>query len=331
MFFLKYIKYFSFWVGFFIVARFIFIMYHFNHTQSIGIQNIMQSFTHGILLDLSVAGYFSLIPFLLFAVSEIGFKTYCYKIIRAVTFVFMFISAGLNIIDLELYKNWGFRLEDTFLKYLSSPTEATATISASPIFTLLACFAVFVLTSAYFSRYFLPQNEQNTEGVSAPIFTKIKHFVVGIVLFFCLIIPIRGGFQLAPINQSSVYFSNIPFANHAAVNCVWNFMISTFEGSANDKNPFIYFAQNDAEAIVKQLFNTLSDSTIEIKQLFNSSADSTTFLIRPNEKTNVLIITYESLTAKVIERLGSYAQGVTPLRHQFLAFAAQNLDHCIQD
>ena len=312
MFLLKYIKYFSFWVGFFIVARFIFIMYNFEHTQSIGIQNIIQSFTHGILLDLSVAGYFSLIPFLLFAISEIGFKIYLYKIIRAVTFVFMFISAGLNIIDLELYKNWGFRLDDTFLKYLSSPTEATATISSSPIFTLFACFIVFVSISFYFSRYILPKNVQNIERVNVSVFTKIKHFVVGIVLFFSLIIPIRGGFQLAPINQSTVYFSNIPFANHAAVNCVWNFMISTFEGSANDKNPFIYFAQNDAEAIVKQLFNTSADSTTEIKQPFNSSLDSTTFLIRPNEKTNVLIITYESLTAKVIERLGSYVKGVTP-------------------
>lgn len=123
-------------------------------------------------------------------------------------------------------------------------------------------------------------------------------FVIGLLLFFSLIIPIRGGFQLAPINQSTVYFSTLPFANHAAVNCVWNFMISTFEKSADTHNPFIYTGQKDAEMTVKSLFNQESDSTV--------------FLINPSAKTNVLIITYESLTAKVIERLGSRYKGVTP-------------------
>lgn len=301
MFLLKYIKYFSFWLGFFIVARFIFVMYHFYNAQTIGIQNIVQSFIHGILLDLSVAGYFSLIPFLLFAISDIGFKTYCFKTIRFTTLLFMVVSAGLIVADLELYKNWGFRLDDTFLKYLSSPTEATASASSSPVFTLLFCFIVFVSIFIHISRHFLPKNVQNTEGVHIPVSKRITYFLTGIALFFSLIIPIRGGFQLAPINQSTVYFSNIPFANHAAVNCVWNFMISTFEGSANDTNPFIYFPQNEAETTVKALFNTA-----------DNAPDSTIFLIQPNEKTNVIIITYESLTAKVIERLGSYAKGVTP-------------------
>jgi phosphoglycerol transferase MdoB-like AlkP superfamily enzyme len=121
---------------------------------------------------------------------------------------------------------------------------------------------------------------------------------LNVLLFFSLIIPIRGGFQLAPINQSTVYFSTQPFANHAAVNCVWNFMISTFEKSADAYNPFIYLEQKEAETTVKSLFN--------------HGADSMAFLINPNAKTNILIITYESLTAKVIERLGSRYKGVTP-------------------
>ena len=40
-----------------------------------------------------------------------------------------------------------------------------------------------------------------------------------VIIFTCLlIIPIRGGFQLSPLNQSSVYFCNNQFANNAAVN-----------------------------------------------------------------------------------------------------------------
>lgn len=297
MFLTKYIKYFLFWLGFFLVARFIFIMYHFPNTQTLGSQNIVSSFTHGILLDLSVAAYFSTIPFLFFSISEIGLKTYCFKTVRVVAIIFMTVSAGLIMADLELYKNWGFRLDDSFLKYLSSPTEATASISSSPVFTLITGFMVVIALSIYVFNKILPKNTTNTEGVQLSISKRILHFLSGIVLFLSLIIPIRGGIQLAPINQSTVYFSTIPFANHAAVNCVWNFIISTFEGSANDRNPFVYTEQKTAETFVNQLFET---------------EDSTTFLVKTSPKTNVIIITYESLTAKVIDRLSNYTKGVTP-------------------
>jgi phosphoglycerol transferase MdoB-like AlkP superfamily enzyme len=319
MFISKHIKYFLFWVSFFFVARLIFVIYHLKDAQAIGGQNVLKSFTHGILLDASVAGYFSLIPFLLLAISELGFASFCFKLIRWITLFFVVISAGLIVTDLELYKNWGYRLDDSFLKYLSSPTEAAATISSYPVATLLACFVGFIGVFIYFFNKILFKNVQNsqktfqkfatfgrlgfnsfqnTEGVQLPVYQRIMRFVISILLFFSLIIPIRGGFQLAPINQSTVYFSTLPFANHAAVNCVWNFMISTFEKSADDHNPFIYSEQKEAETAVKSLFN--------------HGVDSTTFLINPNVKTNVLIIIYESLTAKVIERLGSRYKGVTP-------------------
>jgi phosphoglycerol transferase MdoB-like AlkP superfamily enzyme len=305
----KYIKYFLFWVSFFVVARLIFVIYHIKAAQAIGVQNVLKSFTHGILLDASVAGYFCLIPFLLLAISELAFAPICFKLIRWITLFFIILSAQLVIVDLELYKNWGYRLDDSFLKYLSSPTEAAATISSYPVFTLLACFGAFIAIFIYFFNKILFKYERigvktfqklQTFGKLAqvPVYQRIMRFTIGILLFFSLIIPIRGGFQLAPINQSTVYFSTLPFANHVAVNCVWNFMISTFEKSADAYNPFVYTDQKEAENLVKSLFN--------------HGAESTTFLINPNAKTNVLIITYESLTAKVIERLGSRYKGVTP-------------------
>jgi hypothetical protein len=55
-----------------------------------------------------------------------------------------------------------------------------------------------------------------------------------------LIIPIRGGLQLAPINQSAVYFSNKLFANHAAINPLWNFADSWFNKTADKGNPYQY-------------------------------------------------------------------------------------------
>ena len=59
----KYAKYFFFWVGYFLVARLIFVLYHIDNTQSIGFQNFIKIFTNGIRLDVSTAGYFSVLPF----------------------------------------------------------------------------------------------------------------------------------------------------------------------------------------------------------------------------------------------------------------------------
>jgi phosphoglycerol transferase MdoB-like AlkP superfamily enzyme len=54
-----------------------------------------------------------------------------------------------------------------------------------------------------------------------------------------MIIPIRGGFDVAPINAGSVYFSNNMFLNHTAINAVWNVGYSGF-GQRPVKNPYIF-------------------------------------------------------------------------------------------
>ena len=37
-----------------------------------------------------------------------------------------------------------------------------------------------------------------------------------------MIIPVRGGIGIAPMNTGKVYFSKNNFSNHAAINVVWN-------------------------------------------------------------------------------------------------------------
>ena len=64
----------------------------------------------------------------------------------------------------------------------------------------------------------------------------------------------RGGFQLSPLNQSSVYFCNNQYANNAAVNASWNFMFSAFKMNQLNKNLYEYMKDEEADAIVKPLF-----------------------------------------------------------------------------
>nr|WP_229363392.1 sulfatase-like hydrolase/transferase [Flectobacillus sp. BAB-3569] len=113
-----------------------------------------------------------------------------------------------------------------------------------------------------------------------------------------LIIPIRGGLQLAPINQSAVYFSNKLFANHAAINPLWNFADSWFNKTADKGNPYQYLPTKEAE--------------LEVSKTLHNSSPTTEYVIDTTiTKPNVLIITWESLTAKVFDKTGGI-KGVLP-------------------
>jgi phosphoglycerol transferase MdoB-like AlkP superfamily enzyme len=315
----KYVKYFFFWVCYFVVARLIFVLYHFENTQNIGFQNIMNIFTQGIRLDLSAAGYFSIIPFILYTFSFLfNLKENFGGVIKIYTIVFILISSGLIAADLELFKNWGYRIDDTFLKYLMSPNEAAASVSSYPVFTLVSIFLIFSFLSIYIFNKKVWDNRKNTGGTSQSnregghfsIGKRIVYFLLGLVLTVALILPIRGGLQLAPVNQSAVYFSDKPFANYAAINPMWNFFVSVFEKTSEDRNPYTYFPENEAIETLKSLF---SDSSKTQKLLRDD-------LTQPN----IIIVTYESLTSKVIERLGG-EKGVTPnfdtLSHEGVLFS----------
>lgn len=54
------------WIVFFIGARAFFMTYHFTSTTELNFGDILLAFAHGIRMDMAMAGYFSLVPGLLF-------------------------------------------------------------------------------------------------------------------------------------------------------------------------------------------------------------------------------------------------------------------------
>lgn len=301
MFITKYLRYYGLWVLFFIFTHILFLIYHFARLEGQGALSFFKVLAYGLRMDLSAAAYFSVIPFFIFFVSEwLGGQKWLLWLLKVYTYLFLFLSSCLVIADLELYANWGYRIDDSFLKYLLSPTEMTATVSSYPIFSLVSIFLVLFLANIYlFNRgifnYLKEFWQKNTQ--KRHLKTIIWQSVAGFLLVPFLIVPIRGGLQLAPINQASVYFSNNVFLNHAAVNALWNFFVSTFENASDTSNPFNYYAINDA----KQTLTALKDTSETVHYLIDKK------IKRPN----ILIVTYESLTAKLIERLGS-EKGLTP-------------------
>jgi phosphoglycerol transferase MdoB-like AlkP superfamily enzyme len=291
-----YFSYFFFWLAFFVVARLIFLAYHLTNATEIGFTESAKTVLYGLRLDASMTGYLCVLPYLLliFAAFLPKIASFLIKTIKIYTVAMLFFLSILIILDMELYKKWGYRLDDSFIKYLSSPQEMLASSGASPIFLLLVLAGLIFTISYYVVRkLFL----SFTMPTTSPKWVKILRGPLGIIFFVGLVLPIRGGFQLVPINQSAVYFSPHIFANHAAVNPIWNFLAAVLERTKSKHNNYLFYPENEANDIVKYWL---------------TQSDSTDFIVKKDiAKPNIILITIESFTAKVTKVLG-HLDGVTP-------------------
>ena len=234
-------------------------------------------------MDLSMAAYLTILV-CLFAIAALFIPFFRRKYIYFIyTGIILFIQLLLVIADSESYKAWGTRLDSTLLKYLSSPREAWASVSHLPVvWILLGLVLIFLLIFWVFRK---------TISKSIVLLLNNKHrFVQALLLLLftvSLIVPIRGGFQLAPINQSSVYFCNDQYANNAAVNASWNFMHSVTKMKYLNKDLYKYMEETEADSVVKSLFETESKN----EQVINDSGFT---------KPDVIVIIWESFTEKAL-------------------------------
>ncbi|MER2998356.1 LTA synthase family protein [Pontibacter populi] len=282
--------YFLFWVLFFVVSRAAFLLYHADNSSELTINELAGTFWYGSKLDFSFASYLSAIPFLVAFVGVLWKRFPAAGIIRWYTFVVLGIVSVLLAADLELYTHWGFRMDATPLQYINTPTEMAASAGSAPIFLL--SFVALALTGIFVLLYKLYFDLRNYRS------ERFSWITAGLSFFFIalLVLPMRGGVQQIPINQSIAYFSDRPFTNHASLNMPWNMMHSMLKYGEHSANPYQCLPADSVEHKVKQLYAAVSDSSQQ--------------LVKPG-KPNVLFIILESYSAKMVEHLGG-EKGITP-------------------
>ena len=282
--------YFLFWIIYFVFARLFFLFYYFDKTKEIGFLNAIKTFFYGFQLDASFAAYLSLLPFLLIIFSVRISPIVITKIIRIYTFIILIIVTLLLVSDAGLYLAWGTRLDAQLLAYLNTPSVMLASISGMQFFLGILSWIIVTLS---FILIYQKKIEKKAKEITKGNWIQILVFFI---LTAALLIPIRGGFQTIPINESNVYFSDKMFANHAAINFSWNFF-NAITKKSESKNPYVFFDENEAEKIINRTRN----------QLLINTTDS----ILNTTKPNIILIVWESLTAKFVGILGGEAN-VTP-------------------
>jgi len=193
------------------------------------------------------------------------------------------------IVDLELYKYWGFRLDLSPLLYINTPKEMFASVEWYIVARQLIILVLIIVATFYFYGVLLK-----------PAFNNLKkgswlEFPSYLLLAVLLILPIRGGMGLAPLNTGTAYFSTNEFANHSAINVLWNVGYSITE-SEKLSNPYILFTKDEAKNEITSLIKTDNKATINLLKV---------------ERPNILIILIESFTGKLIPAMGGI-DSITP-------------------
>ncbi|MFD2785494.1 LTA synthase family protein [Hymenobacter rubripertinctus] len=286
-------RYFLFWLACFVAAKALFLLYYLTRTLALPAGTVPRIFGYGLRLDASATAYLCLLPFLLFVVGSLAGPRFALeRLLRVITAGAGVVVATFTVADLALYGPWGFRLDATPLQYLSTPAEALA--SAGPGLGALLLGLWLGLLGLGWGLY---NGIVGRLPTLLPGFGRGRAALAGLLYLALLVVPLRGGLQQIPVNQSDVYFASQPFANHAAVNVPWNVLNSLL-------------LQNGPTNHYQFLPDTAADHLTAA--LYAPAGPDTTRLLRPGlQKPNVLFIILESFTAKLVGHLGGEV-GVTP-------------------
>ena len=282
------LKYYLFWVILSLVAKVVFLFYQWQDSIELSVGDFWHIFFGGLQLDLSLGGYIMMISSLVLACSVFLSDNVLRTVFSVLTFLLLLFFCSVVVGDLELFRNWGYHIDSAPLLYLKTPRQAMA---STPVWLILCLLAVVVVSVAgswwAFRRWVLPSLHYAKRNFwSVPVFLLIGG---------AMILPVRGGFNVAPLNSSFVFFhpKNM-YANQAAVNPVWNFMYELMHIKKFGKK-YTFMADDRAERMVDSLMFTGK----QYPRLLNT------------ERPNIVFLLLESFTANAVEVLGG-EPGVTP-------------------
>lgn len=282
------LKYYLFWILLSVVAKVIFLFYQWQDSTTLTGSDIGHVLVGGLQLDLSLGGYILMLAAIVMLFSVFLSQKIIRRIFSVLTVILLIFFTVVMTVDLELFKNWGYHLDTTPLLYLKTPKQAMASTPVWLILCLVGLMIVYMWGAyAFYRRFVLPSlHYQGRNYWGIPVFLLIGGL---------MIIPVRGGFNVAPLNSSFVFFhpKNM-YANQAAINPVWNFVYELMHMKKLGRQ-YTYMPQEKAQVLVDSVLHT------------GGSYPRLLTTTRPN----IVLLLLESFTANAVEPLGGIP-GVTP-------------------
>ena len=265
---------------------------------------------HGLPLDLSMAGYLSVIPGFL-SIAVVWLKRELVKPIMNIYFIIasLFITCSF-LLNASLYPYWKYPLDSTPLFYFfTSPADAIASVSIWQV--ILSIVILIVLTiGVWFTLRMRGEKRQQYSrysygygGFGSGKRNRFDDFdrhrgrtsIILLLLTGLLFLPIRGGITVSTMNTGQAYYSQNAYLNHSAVNPLFSLLESI---THQEDFASLYRFMKDKEA--DKIFATMT-----------STSDENTYPLL-NEATfkkgtpDILIVIMESFASDIMPSMGSY-------------------------
>ena len=251
--------------------------------------------SHGLRLDIAIAGYLSMIPGLILIIQEIKEYHWYRWLWKGYFFITSLLYSLAIIANLGLYGYWGFPLDNTPLLYLrTSPKDAFASV---PIWQTITLLVIIILVAWIIYKVFVRVTKQS-ESSHTPI-QRLCNAIGLLILTAAMIIPIRGGFSTGTNHTGSVYFSPDIKLNHAAVNPAFCFFESVSHQKQDLATMYRFMEDKDAEKIFQGMIKTSNSEELRVKS---------EELKTENLKRNILLIILESFSDSIMHIPGATPQ-----------------------
>ena len=275
-----------------VILKPVFMFYNHSAFKDCNFTDYLAVIWHGLPMDVSVAGYFTIIPALLALISIWLHPTLIRILHRTYLALASFLISIVYCTDAVLYGFWQFRIDSTpFFYFLSSPKDALASV---PIWwVLLGIVVVVVLTAVLF---FILCKTIGTFPESKGI-AKDRLIASGVmvVVLALLFVPIRGSLGTSTMNLGRVYYSENQKLNHAAINPCFS-LLSSLMNDEDTKDQYRFMAADEANKLFSQITDkTKQGGTDAVFKLFNTN--------RPN----IVMVVLESFSAHIMKSMGGTA------------------------
>ena len=270
----------------FIVEKPIFMFYNDAIGRGCGLADFFSVMYHGVSLDMTTAGYLTMLPLLVVMVSWWRHKR-AFPLRKVMFGYYLIISILLSLIfvgDLAIYPFWGFKLDASVFLYIDSPKNVAA--SVSPLFITLHIAAILVVSGliCFGLTRITPKSLVPVKMLS----DQLVGTLISLVLCGLLFLAIRGGVKESTANIGQVYYCNNEFLNHSAVNPAFSLLASASK-TDDYASEFEYFEESERASLFEGLYPTSGKNTVEVLK---------------TKRPNILIILMEGFGASMVESLG---------------------------
>lgn len=265
---------------------------------------------HGLPLDLSMAGYLSVIPGFL-SIAVVWLKRELVKPIMNIYFIIasLFITCSF-LLNASLYPYWKYPLDSTPLFYFfTSPADAIASVSIWQVILSIVILIVLTIGVWFTLRMRGEKHQQYSRysygygGFGSGKRNRFDDFdrhrgrtsIILLLLTGLLFLPIRGGITVSTMNTGQAYYSQNAYLNHSAVNPLFS-LLESITHQEDFASQYRFMKDKEADKIFATMTSTSDENTYPL-------LNEATF---KKGTPDILIVIMESFASDIMPSMGSY-------------------------